>query len=77
MSAIALKPAESLRVNKISALTNREREFFQLFAKGLPDKLIARELDISDGSVKVQVKHLLKKLELTHWLRQSFDFLSQ
>jgi two-component system nitrate/nitrite response regulator NarL len=32
--------------------------------KGLSNKLIARELDISDGTVKVHVKHLLKKLHL-------------
>ncbi len=53
------KPATDL-----SNLTNRELEILELIAKGLSNKLIARELDISDGTVKVHVKHLLKKLNL-------------
>jgi two-component system nitrate/nitrite response regulator NarL len=46
------------------SLTQRELEILKLIAKGLSNKLIARELDISDGTVKVHVKHLLKKLHL-------------
>ena len=46
------------------SLTQREIEILKLIAKGLSNKLIARELDISDGTVKVHVKHLLKKLHL-------------
>lgn len=53
------KPATDL-----SQLTNREQEILELIAKGRSNKLIARELDISDGTVKVHVKHLLKKLNL-------------
>lgn len=49
---------------KLDGLTGREREILNLIAKGLSNKLIARELDISDGTVKVHVKHLLKKLGL-------------
>lgn len=45
-------------------LTQREWEILKLIAKGMSNKLIARELDISDGTVKVHVKHLLKKLHL-------------
>ncbi len=46
------------------SLTQREWEILKLIAKGMSNKLIARELDISDGTVKVHVKHLLKKLHL-------------
>ena len=53
------KPATDL-----GQLTNREQEILELIAKGRSNKLIARELDISDGTVKVHVKHLLKKLNL-------------
>ncbi len=53
------KPATDL-----GQLTNREHEILELIAKGRSNKLIARELDISDGTVKVHVKHLLKKLNL-------------
>nr|WP_296749477.1 two-component system response regulator NarL [Thioalkalivibrio sp.] len=45
-------------------LTPREREVLDLIASGLNNKLIARELDLSEGTVKVHVKHLLKKLGL-------------
>jgi len=51
-------------ITDLSSLTNRELEILELIAKGLSNKLIARELDISDGTVKVHVKHLLKKLNL-------------
>ena len=49
---------------ELDTLTQRELEILKLIAKGLSNKLIARELDISDGTVKVHVKHLLKKLHL-------------
>lgn len=45
-------------------LTDREREILALIAQGLSNKMIARELDITEGTVKVHVKHLLKKLNL-------------
>lgn len=47
-----------------AGLTEREKEILELIAKGLSNKLIARELGITDGTVKVHVKHLLKKLNL-------------
>jgi len=48
----------------IHSLTQREREILRELASGLSNKLIARKLDISEGTVKVHVKHLLKKLNL-------------
>lgn len=48
----------------IHSLTQREREILQQLAGGLSNKLIARKLDITEGTVKVHVKHLLKKLNL-------------
>ncbi|MCD8521941.1 MAG: two-component system response regulator NarL [Saccharospirillaceae bacterium] len=55
----AVRPASEL-----DALTGREVEILECIAKGMSNKVIARELDISDGTVKVHVKHLLKKLGL-------------
>lgn len=52
------------KTNLLAKLTSREHEILKLIAKGLPNKLIGRELDISDGTVKVHVKHILKKLGL-------------
>ena len=48
----------------ISSLTPREKQIIKLIAAGLPNKLIARKLSITEGTVKVHVKHLLKKLNL-------------
>lgn len=45
-------------------LTTRERQILRLIAAGKSNKLIARELNISDGTVKVHVKNLLRKLNL-------------
>ncbi|MCF7984383.1 MAG: two-component system response regulator NarL [Thiohalocapsa sp.] len=47
-----------------AGLTPREREILELIAKGFSNKLIARELDLAVGTIKVHVKHILKKLRL-------------
>lgn len=44
------------------ALTGRESDVLALIAEGHTNKVIARRLNISDGTVKGHVKHLLKKL---------------
>ena len=48
-----------------ASLTDREDEILALIARGRNNKLIARELGISDGTVKVHVKNLLRKLNLS------------
>ena len=47
-----------------AGLTPREEEILGLIAKGFSNKLIARDLDLSVGTVKVHVKHVLRKLRL-------------
>lgn len=47
-----------------SCLTKREKDVLRLIAKGHSNKLIARKLDITEGTVKVHVKNLLHKLGL-------------
>lgn len=46
------------------SLTKRERQILKLIANGMSNKLIARRLDITEGTVKVHVKHLFRKLQL-------------
>jgi two-component system, NarL family, nitrate/nitrite response regulator NarL len=46
-------------------LTNREKQVACQVAIGHSNKVIARELDISDGTVKLHVKSILKKLSLS------------
>lgn len=62
--ATALRKPERASNRALASLTSRELEILKLIAKGMSNKLIARELDISDGTVKVHVKHFLKKLNL-------------
>lgn len=62
--ATALRRPAVKPVAELNSLTNREYEILSLIAKGMSNKVIARELSISDGTVKVHVKHLLKKLGL-------------
>ncbi|GAA0859274.1 two-component system response regulator NarL [Aliiglaciecola litoralis] len=62
--ATALRKPERTSNRALASLTSREHEILKLIAKGMSNKLIARELDISDGTVKVHVKHFLKKLNL-------------
>ena len=50
--------------NLISTLTPRESEILELLAEGQSNKLIAKNLGISDGTVKLHVKSILRKLEI-------------
>lgn len=54
------------RDDKVDAktMTKRERQILKLIAAGMTNKHIARKLDITEGTVKVHIKHLFKKLHL-------------
>ncbi|MCT6875844.1 two-component system response regulator NarL [Frischella perrara] len=61
----------------VKLLTPREHEIFNLLVQGLSNKLIAKELDIVESTVKVHVKSIFKKLnfksrmEMTVWYLQN------
>ena len=48
-----------------ASLTTREREILECLANGLNNKTIARNLGISDTTVKVHVRNVLRKLNFT------------
>ena len=48
----------------IDDLTPREAEILSLLAEGQSNKVIARNLGISDGTVKLHVKAILRKLNI-------------
>jgi len=49
----------------LHSLTQREREILAHLAKGESNKAIARQLDISYDTVKLHVRHILAKLNLS------------
>ncbi len=53
------------RENALKQLTAREREILDYLAQGLSNKAIAKALDISHDTVKLHVRHILAKLNLT------------
>jgi LuxR family maltose regulon positive regulatory protein len=65
-SATSLLPALQLDVetnnDALNALSKREREVFELLAHGMTNREIADALYISEVTVKVHVRHILKKL---------------
>lgn len=75
--ASSLRERETTFERERVELTERERQTLALIAEGFSNKLIARQLGISDGTVKVYVKHLLSKLnlrsrlELAAWAHRS------
>jgi NarL family two-component system response regulator LiaR len=58
VDAIAQAPGEEPR----ERLTPREHQVLELIAQGRPNKLIARELEISEKTVKAHVSRVLEKL---------------
>jgi len=64
MLVTRLRDARPARPRDITQLTRREREILQLISDGMTNKAIARKLTISESTVKVHVKYLLKKMNL-------------
>ena len=63
--AKALRDEDKLsEQSEATSLTTREQQILEQIANGMSNKRIASELGISEGTVKVHVKHLLKKLNL-------------
>ncbi|MDQ7017448.1 MAG: response regulator [Gammaproteobacteria bacterium] len=57
-------PAAPLERSPFDELTPRETEILGLLAEGQSNKVIARNLGISDGTVKLHVKAILRKLKI-------------
>lgn len=48
----------------LAKLSPRERDVLQLVIQGLPNKVIARHLGLTEATIKVHVKAILRKLEV-------------
>jgi LuxR family maltose regulon positive regulatory protein len=53
-----------LRIDPMARLSPREREVIELIAQGHSNRAIARELFLSESTVKVHVRHILEKLDV-------------
>jgi DNA-binding NarL/FixJ family response regulator len=49
----------------LAGLSDREREVLALLVEGLPNKLIARRLEISEKTVKSHLTRIFRELDLT------------
>jgi two-component system, NarL family, nitrate/nitrite response regulator NarL len=58
----AMRREDEPQPGEQAGLTPREQQVLEQLAEGLSNKQIARNLDLSEGTVKVHVKHVLKKL---------------
>jgi two-component system nitrate/nitrite response regulator NarL len=47
-------------------LTERERQIMRWVSEGLSNKEIARQLNISEGTIKVHLHHIFEKLAIKH-----------
>ncbi|MBR0704944.1 LuxR C-terminal-related transcriptional regulator [Bradyrhizobium liaoningense] len=50
----------------LELLTHRERQIVRLVSEGMSNKEIARQLDLSHGTVKVHLYNIFQKLEITN-----------
>jgi DNA-binding NarL/FixJ family response regulator len=62
--ASALRNERATAQDVFNSLTDREAQILKLIAKGYANKAVANNLYITEATVKVHVKHLLKKLQL-------------
>ncbi|MET1254432.1 two-component system response regulator NarL [Aliikangiella maris] len=62
--ARSLQSGDKKKINLIDKLTQRELEILKFIADGKSNKVIANNLGITEATVKVHVKNLLKKLGL-------------
>ncbi len=61
--ASALREESVVENRSHASLTERETAILKCLAAGMSNKLIARELEIKESTVKVHIRNLLKKLK--------------
>jgi two-component system nitrate/nitrite response regulator NarL len=57
---------ETIAENELTVLTDRERQIISLVSEGLSNKEIGRRLNIADGTIKVHLHHIFRKLEISN-----------
>jgi|GEM_PF-2431587 len=62
-------PGHHVKSGPVSALSQREKEVAVLVAQGMCYKLIARQLDVAENTVRNHVRHIFKKLAISDRLQ--------
>ena len=75
--ALSFREEQKSQGPDLASLTRREKQIVNYIAAGLSNKLIGRRLDIAESTVKVHVKHLLKKLGLRSRLEAAIWMVEQ
>jgi DNA-binding NarL/FixJ family response regulator len=52
--------------NRLEDFTPRELEVLDRLRRGMSNKVIAHELNICDGTVKIHIRHIMRKLKATN-----------
>lgn len=63
--ASALPASPASQPSALALLSARERDVLVCISRGESNKLIARQLDIAETTVKIHVQHILRKLNLS------------
>ena len=61
---------------QVEGLSQRETEILELVAAGLPNKLIAARLGLTDGTVRWHLRHIYNKLHVRSRTQATLKFLS-
>jgi DNA-binding NarL/FixJ family response regulator len=64
--ALVSKPAAAGVSHRDVGLTQRQADVLALMVQGKPNKIICRELDLAEGTVKIHVTAILKALGVTN-----------
>lgn len=58
-------PKAALQLESLG-LTNRQLDVLRLLLKGLPNKLISRQIDLAEATVKIHIRGILRTLGVTN-----------
>jgi two-component system nitrate/nitrite response regulator NarL len=61
-----LKRSAKVRTHQIEPLTTRERQIVRVMAEGLTNKEIAQRLRLAEGTVKVHLHRIYRKLGIAN-----------
>jgi two-component system nitrate/nitrite response regulator NarL len=62
LPTVSCMNADATDDEMLATLSGREKQILDCLVRGWPNKLIARQLDVAEGTVKVHLKALLRKL---------------